>query len=1362
MLATFWSFCRRASRGVSPSLSLSLTSAAVLAGAMAIPPAQAQTSAAVTAQPAVRLTQPIVDSQLVTLKHTVHPLASAANDRGVVSDSLGLDRIQVVLKRSSSQEAALKQLIAQMHTKGSASYHKWLTPEQFGAQFGASDQDIATVEAWLQGKGFSVEKVNPGKLTLEISGNAGQFRTAFHTQIHKYVVNGETHYANASDPQIPAALAPVFGGFASLNNFRPKSQSKVLGKAAYDPKTDKATPQWTIGNSTSGYNFVVAPGDFAVQYDLNPLYTAGINGSGQTIGIINDSNINVALVNQFRTLFGLSANPPQVIIDGNDPGIDGINNPDGPNYDSVEAYLDVEWSGAVAPQATVDLVIAADTALESGLILAAEHAVYGNVAPVLSLSFGECEASLGSTNAFLSSLWEQAAAEGITVMVSSGDAGSAACDDDNTQYYAVEGQAVNGFGSTPYNVAVGGTDFYYSDYATGAASLANYWSQTPSNGTPATSLLSTIPEQPWNASQYGLNAYSYYNVTGGETTIAGGGGGASNAAVCAAGYDDDNDCLGAAVGYTKPSWQSGTGVPSDKVRDVPDVALFASSGSNYSYYAECYQDGDCQTGGSSVQITGIGGTSASAPAFAGIMALVNQKYGRQGQADFVLYPLATQFPASFHDVQNGTNSVPCNITSVTAGGYIYPPTNCIAVSSPLTATDPTYGSATEGQIGTGTTPEYNAGVGYDLASGLGSVDANALVTNWGSVSFTGTTVDLTAPTDGTSITHGTNVTFTGTVTPASGSSTPTGAVSIQTSSTTPLQAAQTYTTLSSGAFSDTINYLPGGTYDVWVNYGGDSTNASSASAKKSITVTPESSSLYYNVVTPDGNQYAALSSGASLPYGTTLILSGQAVPTTYYNQCIAPSSPPLTCGSMTYTVPTGSVSFSDSGTALGTSAVNAEGDAELYQPAWSVGSHSVTASYSGDASYNPSTGAAVAFSIVKATPSVFVTALNSSVAQGQSLTLQILVEGYGVGVAPTGTVSISGGPTGTPTSATLSATVDPFYGTTAGVATITIPTSAPTSARLSEPATGGRWLLGGEVAFASVLLLAIPARRRSWRNMLGMIVVALLVVTMTVGCGGSSSSSSGGSGGGSGGGSTGTTTGSYTVAVSYGGDTNYNSASGSLPITVTTASTLQTSTTSVTTTATTTSPTAAIGTTVTVTGTTGHAAPTGTVKIYTGSLSSTNYEEGGLVLLAEGTLVAGSGTTSTYTTNFSSQTLLQGANLLTVQYSGDTTYAPSSATLNLSNPLSDFSITSVPGTGTLNVTATNSFSGSVSLSCSSVTGVTCAITPNSITLGSSATSGSASIALTGATSGQVYNVLVTGSANSGTVVHTLSVPYTAP
>lgn len=988
----------------------------------------------------------------MTLRGTVHPLANAANDRGPAPDGMQLQRIQLLLRRSPARQAALERLIAQMHTPGSAQYHQWLTPRQFGEQFGPSDQDIATIESWLASHGFQVNGVDPAKQVLEFSGDVAQMREAFHTQIHKYAVHGKTHYANASNPQIASALAPVIAGFVSLNNFRIRRYSRVLGEALYDTRAHTATPEWTYG-AGANVTYPLAPADFAKQYDLSPLYTGGVNGARETIAVLSDSNIDVSLVNQFRSTFGLAANPPQVIIDGNDPGIDGINDPDGPNFDSIEAYLDVEWSGAVAPAATIDLVTAADTALASGLILAAEHAVFSNIAPVISLSFGFCEPGLGSTNSFLNLLWEQAAAQGITVVVSSGDSGSAGCDNDTSQFYAVGGLAVNGYASTPFNVTVGGTDFFYSDFNNSAAltsQLATFWNATPTQ-LPQASLLQVIPEQPWNDSQYGLDAINDYTQINNSTatTIAGGGGGASSCQ-SGTGTSSSGGWATCTAGYAKPSWQTGAGVPADGVRDLPDVSLFAADGLNLSFYPICATDGDCQppTGSNLIQITGVGGTSASVQAFAGIMALVNQRYGRQGQADFVLYPLKSQFPAAFHNVIQGTNSVPCSFSPSTP--------NCISVSSPITVTDPALGAAVEGQIGSGATADYNAAAGYNLATGLGSIDANVLVTDWGSIKFTSTTINLTSPTAGATISHGASVTFSGTV---AGTGTPTGDVAIETDSTEPVNQAQTTFTLSGGSFSGSINFLPGGSYNVWANYGGDGTNASSASSKVAITVNPEASTTYFNILdsATSATGTTAISSGqTNIPYGTQLILSAQPVPTTYYNQCITPSSPPSSCKTATYSFPTGAVTFADNGATINTAVINAEGDAEYNAP-WSIGSHSVTANYSGDASYNPSSGAPTnpfTFSIVKDTPTLLLSSATQKTSGGaQSTVFTIEVENsanlsgenqYGVTysnptTAPTGAVTVSGLPTGVPTSATLSPTVDQNTFSAAGVATITAP-----------------------------------------------------------------------------------------------------------------------------------------------------------------------------------------------------------------------------------------------------------------------------------------------------------------------------------
>lgn len=966
-----------------------------------------------------RLTSPIRENDRIVLQGTLHPLANAMNDRGAVADGMRLNRLQIVLKRSDAQEMALKQTIGEMHSPGSASYHKWLTPEDFGKQFGPSDGDVAKLESWLGSHGFSVTRLNPGRQTLEIAGTAGQFRDTFHTQIHTYQVKGETRFANSSAPEIPAALAPVFGGFASLNNFRLKSHASVLGKAQFNPSTHEVTPEWTIG-SASQFNLVLAPDDFNIQYDLNPLYSAGTKGDGQSIAIVNESNINIAVVNEYRTLFGLPANPPQVIVDGNDPGIDGINSPYGSNGASGEAYLDVELSGAVAPNAQINLVIADDTELQSGLTLAMERAVYSNISPIISLSFGGCEADEGSFNAFIDNLWEQAAAQGITVLVSSGDSGSAGCDGSG-QYFAVRGQAVNGLASTPFNVAVGGTDFYYSG---GASQQATYWNTTPTNSAATVSLKSKVPEQPWNNSQYANNLLSIYTSSKDmQTSIAGGSGGASTAGV-GSGVS--------ATPYPKPSWQTGTGVPNDNARDLPDVSLFAANGLNNSYYPVCAGDGDCVAGSSFVQITGIGGTSASTPAFAGIMALVNQKYGRQGQANYVLYPLASQFPSAFNDVTVGTNAMPCatNVVSATVNGsaVTYPVKDCQSVTGPLTVTDPTFGTTSEGEIGlTPGTHAYDATVGYDLASGLGTVDAYNMVSNWGAVKLGGSTTTLTP--SSTSFAHGTSVTISGGVTGAS----PTGNVALITTSTQPSNQSETFFALTGGAYSGTVNSLPGGSYTVSGYYPGDGANSASSSTPVSITVTPEASTtaltVYSSVSTSTGTPLPT--SGGGVGYGAPLLFSAKEAGQTSGGKS---------------TSPTGSVVFSNGSTILNTAVVNADGDAE-FNSALAPGSYSVTAKYSGDDSYGASTSSVTSFNVAQVTPTISTYYQNQdqnyNAVNGQTTYLAIAVTNQaasnGLALAPTGSISVTGAPAGSAASVTLVPAVDPRSHQPEGIAYLALP-----------------------------------------------------------------------------------------------------------------------------------------------------------------------------------------------------------------------------------------------------------------------------------------------------------------------------------
>ena len=975
------------------SLSLSLlgVSAGVLATALSVSaqiPTQTPVSAAIP-----QIQQQVENSLRTTLPGNVHPLARTALDRGAVEDSLQTPRMQLLIRRPADREAALKAYIADIHQKGSADYHKWLTPDQLAKQYGPAESDIQTVTAWLQSQGFTVSKLSRARSTIEFSGTAGQVKSAFSTQIHKYLVNGQTHYANATNPQIPTALAPVVSGIVRLNDFKPKSQLRVQGSATYNPVTHKAKPLWNYPSGGGEY-FFVAPGDFAVQYDTTPLTTAGVTGTGQTIGIINDSNIDLSLVANFRKLFGFSATLPNVVIDGTDPGVNG---------DSEEAYLDVEWSGAVAPAATIDLYIAADTTLNSGLDLAAQRAVDDDAAGVLSISFGECEPDMGATeSAFYNALWEQAAAQGQTVMVSAGDSGSEGCYNANATTL-VYGLAVNGFASTPYDVAVGGTDFYYSDYASTAAngvppSFNSYWAGGNTT-TPATSILKPIPEQPWNDSEYGFNIQAYaagdpvtFYSDEGLSQLAGGSGGAS---ACAT-FDASNDCL---AGYPKPAFQSAL-TPADSARDLPDVSLFAANGANYSSYIICANPGDCDSYGETATpetVTGVGGTSVSSPTFAAIMALVNQKYGLQGQADYVLYPLATQFPAAFHDVTAGSNNEPCDQTATDI-------TPCVLGS--------------DGNYSAGA---YSATAGYDEASGLGSIDANVLVTDWNSVTFSpsGTTLALSPAT----ITHGATETLTATVTGATS-----GDVAFVSSAALPSNKGLNFATVSStGVATLSTNALPGGTYTITADYSGNGTVAASASTAQSITVTPEASNInLVGIETAVGTSGAAtatvITNGAQYPYGTPIAADIQPVGTSVTQpagaQFGAAGGVPLT----TDGIATGSATFSDTGGAgTATVALNTQGYAEWSIGNFAVGSHTITASYSGDASFKASTSPTpVTFTIIKGTPVLTVQPYFTGQQVGSNQTVQVTAAYLGAGTAPTGTVTVTMG------SQTQTGTLEPF------------------------------------------------------------------------------------------------------------------------------------------------------------------------------------------------------------------------------------------------------------------------------------------------------------------------------------------------
>jgi hypothetical protein len=842
----------------------------------------------------------------------------------------------MVLSRSDEQESALRKLLDDQQNKASSSYRQWLTPEQFGQQFGTSDDDVHAVVTWLQSHGFQVSAPSKGRTVIEFSGSASQVQTAFQTSIHKYEVNGEQHWANSQPPSIPSALAPVVRGVVSLHSFPRKSYASVQGTPVRSAVGHSgALPMFTFTPKSTTY-YGVGPTDFATIYNVLPLWNAGIDGTGQTIAIVGESNIRLTDVENFRSLFGLPAKDPQVIVNGIDPGIVG--------GDETEALLDVSWSGAVAKNATIDYVVSASTESTLGVDLSALYIVDNNLAPVMSESYGECERVLGNAgNAFYNSLWQQAAAQGITVMVSAGDGGSAGCDNFDTELVASDGVAVSGFASTPYNVAVGGTDFDQT-----ATTAPNYWNSTNTTKTEA-SAKAYIPETVWNASCAGLGTDQCTDNSTLLNIVAGSGGPSS----CST-QDSSTGCLS---GYAKPSWQTGTSVPVDGVRDLPDVSLFASSGANSSFYIICEADAGFLGSSETCSLTdytfvGVGGTSASSPAFAGIMALVNQSMAakgssaRQGNANYLLYKLAAQSGAScnsstvaltgnscvFYDITKGNNSVPC-----------YPgTTDCgtAAANSYGVMVDPNSSSAAA----------WLAGTGYDMASGLGSVNAYNLVNQWSSASFNPTTTTLSGVTP-TSITHGQAVSISATVVPQSGSGTPSGSIALM-AAPSGSSVGVGNLTLSNGAASGTTTLLPGGTYNVTAHYEGDSTFGASDSAPVQVTVAKENSQTKATLEAYDPTSYSFYQT-TSIPYGTVFFLRGDVTNASGTSCSPNPQQSQVAC-------PSGTLSFTNNGKTLdaGTYALNTQGYTEDQSAATdftSLGSYPLEAAYSGDNSYNTST-----------------------------------------------------------------------------------------------------------------------------------------------------------------------------------------------------------------------------------------------------------------------------------------------------------------------------------------------------------------------------------------------------------------------
>ena len=669
-------------------------------------------------------------TKLAVLKGNTRPEALTATDAGMVPSGFAMDHMLLTMRRSASAQKALESAIANLHNPKSSSFHKWLSAAQFGEQYGASEQDLNTVTAWLTAQGFSVNSVYPNGMTIDFSGTAGQVKSAFHTEIHYLDVNGTQHVANTSDPQIPAALQPAVAGIASMHDFKPHHMRKAHANYTY-----------TYQGST--YQ-AITPADLATIYDFNPLFQAGITGQGQTIAVIEDATLySSSDWDTFRSTFGLSQYSSGSLSIVNPAPATGGANCSAPGLaggDDGETTLDAEWASAAAPGATIMVAACADTRSTFGGLIALQNLVNSANPPgVISISYGECEAGNGAaSNATYLAIYEQAVAEGISIYASAGDEGAASCDAGSST--ATHGIGVSAFASTPYNVAVGGTDF--GDNYAGTAST--YWNTT--NSATYGSALSYVPEIPWNdscagsllstylgyASPYGSSGFCAASAAqrNGLVQVAAGSGGPSS---CATGVPSQSGVVGGSCqGYTKPSWQAGlNGISNDGVRDIPDLSVFAGTGVWGHYYVMCWSDtrnGGAPCTGDPSGWAGAGGTSFGAPILAGLQALINQKTGAyQGNPNYIYYALAASMPAAFHSVTAGDISVDCtgSVSCFGATASSGPPTRGFGGGPGRSTADGALSLSTAAY-----SPAYPAAAGWNFTSGIGTIDANQIVTNW--------------------------------------------------------------------------------------------------------------------------------------------------------------------------------------------------------------------------------------------------------------------------------------------------------------------------------------------------------------------------------------------------------------------------------------------------------------------------------------------------------------------------------------------------------------------------------------------------------------------------------------------------------
>lgn len=851
--------------------------------------------------------QPANLGRTVTIGNALQAQFHAGYDRRPVAAAKPLRGMKIVLRPNADRRRDLEQFLAEQQDSKSWNYRRWLTPEEFGERFGASQEVTAKVAAWLKTAGMTDVQVSKGRLFVNFSGTAQAVTAAFHTAIHTYSVDGKQHYANVSAPSVPEGLSEMVLEVIGLNDFNPVPQTVP----------SSLLPQYSAG---AGVNYL-APDDLATIYNMKSLYVKGINGSGVTVAVLGQTPITLGDYQAYRQKFGLPPNDFQTVV------VPNSGKGTGSDCDQVEATLDVEAVGAVARNSAI-LYVWGDTVID-----AAQYVVDNKLAQAMSLSYAGCEYS---SAVYYQMIAQQANAEGITWLSAAGNSGAAGCDE-TMAADATNGLAVTSPASVPEVTAVGGTAF-------AGGSSSQYWSLT--NDAQGGSALSYVPETGWSS----------------QSMVFGGGGGVSSV-------------------FAKAGYQSDFNTAVTSGRMVPDLSFAAATSPNP--YLIVFNGNNLL----------VGGTSAATPVFAGITALVNHDLLAQGSIGSPglgninprLYLLAEKIPSVFHDVTVGSNEVPCT------------------VGAP---------DCTTGTLG------YPAAIGYDLATGLGSVDAYALASNWENVALAQSSLTLSASAAQTQAEQ--SVTFSAKVVGDGGDVSNSPVEFYYSNPQSQLAATSFGSAITDSTGTATLNsaVFPSGSNSVSAVYGGSTTVAAGAQSNSvAITVSgfPTTTTVALNGGSYHAGEKAVFSVTVLAPSGVAL--GGPDSTDPHYGR-----------GSVTL--------YSLDGTLQAQAPVAADGSATLMSSALAAGDTSFYVSFSGTyyAAQSQSPVICVTASPVGVATITTLNASSTDITLGDSVTLTAQVSGPSGAASPAGSVTFYSGSAvlaSSPLNAAGSATVSfiPSYGT---------------------------------------------------------------------------------------------------------------------------------------------------------------------------------------------------------------------------------------------------------------------------------------------------------------------------------------------